>query len=53
MTPDQSKVSANGGSGKSSGGGGRMRIWNHNWRNPQLTPNNGTITFETRGGTDC
>jgi hypothetical protein len=25
-------ITANGGNGKSSGGGGRIRIWNHNWK---------------------
>lgn len=32
LTSNDSTTSANGGAGKSSGSGGRIRVWDQNWK---------------------
>jgi len=46
-------VAAKGGNGQSSGGGGRMRVWNHNWRNPTQITSSGSVLYSVLGGTAC
>jgi len=46
-------ILANGGNGRSSGGGGRMRIWNHYWLTPSgLTPGY-NVSIQANFGGDC
>ncbi len=51
-TLNGSLISANGGIGKSSGSGGRIRIWNQNWKKYQAIPIS-NITIESAGGQQC
>jgi hypothetical protein len=51
-TAENSIMRANGGNGKSSGSGGRIRIWDQNWKIYQ-TPNNQNISIEATGGLQC
>ena len=52
-------MEANGGEARSSGGGGRVRVWNHRWKYEGLTlggidsQENGTIRIEASGGGGC
>jgi hypothetical protein len=47
-------ISAIGGNGKSSGGGGRIRFWNHRWKNQSVSVmNNTNINMVTLGGKGC
>jgi hypothetical protein len=45
-------MTANGGNGKSSGSGGRIRIWDQNWKSNQASSNQ-NISIEATGGLQC
>ncbi len=48
-----SNISADGGNGYSSGGGGRIWLWNHNWRYQQYNASLSKFTITARGGSGC
>ena len=48
-----SNITANGGAGRSSGGGGRMWIWNHNWKFQKYDEYLSQFKITASGGLDC
>ena len=50
---DKVRISANGGNARSSGGGGRVRFFYHNWANWDQSFNDSILRIEALGGVKC